>query len=60
MSWGHPKFGGDSSMVQHLLKDVREIQASQGAFAAVAGRRLVAWGNPHLGGTNEELQMLNF
>eukprot|EP00435_Cladocopium_sp_Y103_P069186 s44_g32.t2 len=57
-SWGHPRFGGDSSMVQHLLKDVRQIQASQGAFAA-AGRKLVAWGNSHLGGTNQEVNASN-
>ena len=32
MTWGHPDYGGDSSAVQDQLVNVRQIQASSGAF----------------------------
>ena len=37
MTWGRPAYGGDSSTVQDQLKNVQQIQASDGAFAAVLG-----------------------
>ena len=35
MTWGRPEAGGDSSMVQEQLKNVRHIQATERAFAAI-------------------------
>ena len=46
MTWGHPDFGGDSSVVQHRLKDVRAIHATEFAFAAIlADGSAVTWGD---------------
>ena len=49
-----PAIGGDSSVVQHQLRDVQQIQASQGvrqgAFAAILGDgSVVTWGSARLG-----------
>ena len=41
MTWGDARDGGDSSAVQHLLKNVQQIQASAGAFAAVLDNALL-------------------
>ena len=35
VTWGDPRWGGDSSTVQEQLKKVQRIQATGGAFAAV-------------------------
>ena len=34
VTWGHPGYGGDSSLVQDRLKDVWRIQASRRAFGS--------------------------
>ena len=48
-SW--PNLAGDSAAVQDQLKDVRQICASAGAFAAIlADGSVVTWGNPRHGG----------
>ena len=35
VTWGSPAYGGDSSAVQHRLRNVRQVQATKGAFAAI-------------------------
>lgn len=40
VTWGHSTGGGDSSMVQVLLRDVKEVQASYFAFAAILADRI--------------------
>ena len=40
VTWGHSTGGGDSSMVQGVLRDVKEVQASYFAFAAVLADRI--------------------
>ena len=40
-AWGVPDTGGDTSSVQDELENVRQIQATDGAFAAL----LEPWGN---------------
>ena len=67
ITWGNPKFGGDSSAV----KDLRGVQTVQGtamfkavndfilggAFAAIlADGSLVTWGNPNSGGDSSAVQ----
>ena len=46
-----PRYGGDTSEVQGLLKNVQQIEASKGAFAAVTSDgKVVTWGDPEYGG----------
>ena len=35
VAWGNPDHGGDCSPVQDPLKSVQQIQATEGAFAAI-------------------------
>lgn len=35
ITWGNPRAGGDSKRVQDQLKNVRHIQATEAAFAAL-------------------------
>ena len=50
-TWGRPDCGGDSSAVRDQLKDVRQVQGTDGAFAAVlADGSVVTWGKPGYGG----------
>lgn len=60
ITWGHPRYGGDSSEVQHLLIDVERIHPSKGgAFAAVlANGTVVTWGLPAYGGDSSAMQPL--
>ena len=45
VTWGLPPAGGDSSAVQDVLADVREICAADEAFVAILGNgTLVTWG----------------
>ena len=56
-TWGPPDFGGDSSKVQHHLRSVQQVQATDGAFAAIlADGSVVTWGNPDLGGDSSKVQ----
>ena len=58
MTWGNPKFVGDSSQVQAQLRNVQHIQASaDGAFAAILkSGDVVSWGHPHSGGDSSQVQ----
>ena len=47
VTWGHPKYGGDSSAVQDQLKNVQQIQ-SDGS--------VIAWGSPISGGDSSRVQ----
>ena len=46
VTWGEAEAGGDSSAVQDQLKNVKAIQASDRAFAAIAGAEdnVITWG----------------
>eukprot|EP00929_Paragymnodinium_shiwhaense_P117554 TRINITY_DN8830_c0_g1_i2.p1 TRINITY_DN8830_c0_g1~~TRINITY_DN8830_c0_g1_i2.p1 ORF type:complete len:276 (+),score=51.84 TRINITY_DN8830_c0_g1_i2:71-898(+) len=50
--WGNPSLGGDSSRVDHELRDgTVELYCTAGAFLALKeDGSLVAWGDPALGG----------
>ena len=51
VTWGNGCTGGDSSVVQSQLKNVQQIQASRGAFAAILGDgSVVTWGLASHGG----------
>ena len=57
MTWGDADCGGDSSEVQDQLKNVQQIQATAGAFAAILGDgSVVTWGLPDCGGDSSEVQ----
>ena len=57
MTWGQKDLGGDSRDVQAQLKDVQQIQASEGAFAAILGDgRVVTWGSASYGGDSSAVQ----
>ena len=46
MTWGRASHGGDSRAVQDQLRNVQQIQASGGAFAAIlADESIVTWGD---------------
>ena len=49
--------GGDSSTVQHQLKNIQHICGTTGAFAAILeGGSVVTWGNPDYGGDSSRVQ----
>ena len=51
IAWGDPAYGGDITSVEALRSQVRKIQATDAAFAAVtADATVVAWGDPKFGG----------
>ena len=51
VTWGHPDFGGDSTVVRDQLKNVKQIHATRSAFTAIlADGSVVTWGNPSFGG----------
>ena len=51
LTWGSADYGGDCSAVQDKLRDVRQIQASVRAFAAILGDgSVVTWGDADYGG----------
>ena len=60
VTWGHPRYGGDSSAVQHLLTNVQEIHPSKGgAFLAILGKgTVVTWGLSAYGGDSSAAQPL--
>ena len=55
MTWGPIRYGGDSSAVQEQRKNVQQIQASFGAFAAILAD-IVTWGIPAYGGDISAVQ----
>jgi len=57
VTWGNPYYGGDSSAVRDQLKNVQEVQATLGAFAAIlADGSVVTWGAPNRGGDNSAVR----
>lgn len=50
MTWGDRGFGGDCHHLQEELQNVQQIAAAHnGAFAALLGGRVVAWGHAQEG-----------
>ena len=49
VTWGNAEFGADSSAMQTQLKNVQQIQASDGAFAAILddGAKAQDWKQTH-------------
>ncbi|CAE7730114.1 HERC2, partial [Symbiodinium pilosum] len=57
VTWGLAGSGGDSSAVQSQLHDVRCIQATSAAFAALrADGFVITWGNVEFGGDSRAVQ----
>ncbi|OLQ12427.1 hypothetical protein AK812_SmicGene3623 [Symbiodinium microadriaticum] len=51
VTWGLAFVGGDCSAVRDQLKNVKQIQATREAFAAILGDgSVVTWGEAHFGG----------
>ena len=57
VTWGLAECGGNSSDVQKQLKNVRQIQATYSAFAALlSDGSVVTWGLPDCGGDSTAVQ----
>ena len=57
VTWGNPRYGGDSSAVQNQLRSVQQVQATKQAFAAILeDGSVVTWGDPDRGGDSSEVQ----
>ena len=57
VAWGDPEAGGDCSRVQEQLQNVQQIQATDGAFAAIlADGSVVTWGHEWPGGDSRKVQ----
>ena len=60
MFWGeleYGEFGGDSCQVQEQLRNVRHVQATHRAFAAILESGAVAtWGGPGWGGDSSQVE----
>ena len=57
MTWGNALYGGESSAVQHQLRGVQQIQATQRAFAAILeDGSLFTWGPAEYGGDSSAVQ----
>eukprot|EP00435_Cladocopium_sp_Y103_P030015 s2034_g7.t1 len=57
VTWGDPCKGGDSSRVQHQLRNVQQICGTYDAFAAIlADGTVVTWGSPGSGGDSSGVQ----
>ena len=57
VTWGSSECGGDSSSVQHQLKDVQHLAATSGSFAALLqDGSVVTWGDADRGGRSFEVQ----
>ena len=57
VTWGHPRQGGDSSIVQSQLQNVRQIFGAHCAFVAILQNgTLVTWGDPVRGGDCSRVQ----
>ena len=56
MTWGHPSFGGNCRNVQEQLRNVRQIQATAKAFAAILENgSVVTWGSEEYGGSSSSV-----
>ena len=57
VTWGNLKCGGDSSGVQHQLRNVQDICCTAASFAAIlAEGTVVTWGDPDYGGDSSRVQ----
>ena len=57
VTWGSAKCGGDSSSVQHQLKDVQDIAATSNAFAArLKDGSVVSWGGDRFPSSHEKVK----
>ena len=57
VTWGQATTGGDSSAVQHQLKNVRHIKGGFHALVATtATGQVVTWGDAQTGGDSSEVQ----
>ena len=57
VTWGNPDAGGSCRKVQGLLKGVKQIQATENAFAALlSDGRVVTWGDRNFGGDSRSVQ----
>ena len=60
MTWGDSEDGGDSSQVQEQLQNILQIQATEGAFAAILQcGSVVTWVPPQQGGESRQVQELS-
>ena len=51
VAWGNPEGGGDCAVVEGVLWNVQEIQATDKAFAAIlTDGSVISWGSPDDGG----------
>ena len=56
-TWGDPSAGGDRTAVENQLRDVQEVGATAGVFAAVHGDgSVVAWGDQESGGDSSDVR----
>jgi hypothetical protein len=56
ITWGDPACRGESSQVQHQLRNVQQVQATNHAFAAIlADGSVVTWGEPEIGGDSRAI-----
>ncbi|WP_145519697.1 RCC1 domain-containing protein [Yersinia bercovieri] len=57
VAWGNTAYGGDASMVQSLLTNVRALYSTATAFLALTkDNRVVTWGDPTGGGDSSTVQ----
>eukprot|EP00435_Cladocopium_sp_Y103_P050433 s362_g15.t1 len=57
VTWGDQSRGGDSSKVQHQLRNVQQICGAEDAFAAIlADGNVQTWGVPRSGGDSSRVQ----
>ena len=57
VTWGDPEYGGDSSEVRDQLRNVRQVEATERAFAAIlADGSVVTWGDERCGGNNSKVK----
>eukprot|EP00434_Breviolum_minutum_P020626 symbB.v1.2.018187.t1/scaffold1440.1/size119446/2 len=57
VTWADAEWGGDSSEVRDQLRGVQQIQATDGAFAAIlSDGSIVTWGNPDYGGDSSTVR----
>jgi len=57
VTWGYSCGGGNSTAVQDQLRNVQQVHATSGAFAAIlSDGTVVTWGDPDCGGDSTAVQ----
>ena len=57
MTWGYARAGGDSSHVEHRLRNIKTLCVTNGAFAALSWEgEIVTWGLACEGGDSSFMQ----